>query len=148
MRRGAGAGEPGMGSPSAYSPAATGVLSMSNLADLLNDTFQASNDSIKIFGDIIGAAADLSGAFGFVSLGLQLLGIGQANMEAIQALISRDFALLGKRLEADQILQRNTTLNGYIAPALTQLELLQAEVDAHPRPTEIVEFSQPCVTAF
>jgi hypothetical protein len=120
---------------------------MSNLSDLINNITDASKDEQDDIGNLIGTMADISGAIGFIQLVSQLLGTGQPDLSAILDAIQSGFAQLGKEEEGNQILQRNTTLNGYIGPALTQLQTVQAELSAHPSPTEIVAFIEPCITA-
>jgi hypothetical protein len=120
---------------------------MSNLADLVNNLTDSSKNELDDLGNLLGAMADISGAIGFVQLVAGLLSSGQSDLQAIEAAIQNCFTQLGKLEEGNQILQRNTTLNGYIAPALTQLETVQAEVNAHPDPTEVVAFVAPCITA-
>jgi hypothetical protein len=120
---------------------------MSNLSDLINNITDASKDEQDDIGNLIGTLADISGAIGFIQLVSQLLGTGQPDLSAIQNAIENGFAQLGKVEEGNQILQRNTTLNGYIGPALTQLQTVQAELNANPSPTEVVAFIEPCITA-
>jgi hypothetical protein len=120
---------------------------MSNLSDLINNITDASKDELDDLGNLIGTMADLSGAFGFLQLVSQLLGTGQSDLSAIDDAIINGFAQLGKVEEGNQILQRNTTLNGYIGPALTELQTVQAELNANPSPTEVVDFIKPCITA-
>jgi hypothetical protein len=98
---------------------------MSNLSDLINNITDASKDEQDDIGNLIGTMADLSGAIGFIQLVSQLLGAGEPDLSAIQSAIENGFAQLGKVEEGNQILQRNTTLNGYIGPALTQLQTVQ-----------------------
>jgi hypothetical protein len=116
---------------------------MSNLSDLINNISFTAKGALGDLGNLIGTMADLSGAIGFI----QLLDSGQSDLSAIEEAISNGFAQLGKEEEGNQILQRNTTLNGYIGPALTQLQTVQAELNASPSPTEVVAFIEPCVTA-
>jgi hypothetical protein len=120
---------------------------MSNLADLLRNITDSSKNELDDVGNLLGTMADISGAIGFIGMVAGLFDTGQSDLSAIEDAIKNGFAQLGKEAEGDQILQRNTTLNGYIAPALTQLETVQAEVNAHPNPTEVVAFIAPCITA-
>jgi hypothetical protein len=117
---------------------------VSNLSDLVNQITDSSKDELDDLGNLLGTMADISGAIGFIELvaglaGIDLSGIDQATQSA--------FLQLEKVAEGNQILQRNTTLNGYIGPALTQLETVQAEFNSHPSPTEVVAFIAPCITA-
>jgi len=120
---------------------------MSNLADLLRNITDSSKNELDDLGNVLGTMADISGAYGFLELVEGLFDSGQSDLSAIQNAITNGFMLLGKVAEGDQILQRNTTLNGYIGPALTQLESVQAEANADPNPTDVVAFIAPCITA-
>ena len=120
---------------------------MSNLSDLINQITDASKDELDDLGNLLGTMADLSGAIGFIEMVSQLLGTGQPDLSAIEEAITNGFMQLGKEEEGNQILQRNTTLNGYIGAALTQLQTVQAEQAANPSATEVVAFIAPCITA-
>jgi hypothetical protein len=121
-----------------------------NTANVLKDISGVNSKAINTFSDIIGFVADLSGVGAVIGAVIGLIdnffNIGQPDLQAIQDAINKGFTQLGKEQEAAQILQRNTTLNGYMGPALTQLQTLQAEVNANPNPAEVVRFIEPCVT--
>jgi len=124
-----------------------------SIASALNDICGVQNSTINTISDIIGAISDASGGLGAViSVVTALLNAGKPDevQEALADILNRlqvDFQQLNQDLSAQQILNRNTTLNGYVAPALTQLQLLQAEINAQPSQTEIIAFIEPCVTA-
>ncbi|MBV8212675.1 MAG: hypothetical protein JOZ08_05555 [Verrucomicrobia bacterium] len=120
---------------------------MSNLSDLVNQIANSSNQGIAFVGNYLGTMADISGAFAFLELVAGLFGTGQSELSAIEGAIQNAFSQLDKVEEGNQILQRNTTLNGYIGPALTQLESVQAEANSNPSPPEVVAFIAPCITA-
>jgi negative regulator of replication initiation len=116
---------------------------VSNLSDLANEIANSSTNDLVGLGNVLGTMADISGAFGFIEL---VAGLAGYDLSGIDDAIQSAFLQLQKVEEGNQILQRNTTLNGYIGPALTQLETVQAEFNSHPNLTEVVAFIAPCIT--
>jgi hypothetical protein len=121
---------------------------MSNLTDLLKDitglSEEAINKTARVIGDMMGVISDVGAVLSFAQ---QLLDFGQPDLSSIQAEIEKGFKQLGKENQAAQILQRNTTLNGYISSAYTQLQNLQAELNSHPIASDIIEYIKPCEDA-
>ena len=118
-----------------------------NTATLLKDVGVTNTTAINTISDLIGTAADWTGVLGgVVGIVTSLLNTGPS-LSDILAAIQKDFQLLSAQNQASQILAQATTLNGYVAPAFTQVEGLQAEVAANPSPAEIVSYIGPCVTA-
>ncbi|HYK37241.1 hypothetical protein [Alloacidobacterium sp.] len=127
-----------------------------NIASALNDIFKVQNSTINTISDITGAIADAAGAIGgigsVVSLVLGFINSGQPDeiqtaVQTIQTTINNDFAKLSAENIAFQILQRNTTLQGYISPAETQLQSLPAFINTNPTPAQVVSYIGPCITA-
>lgn len=127
-----------------------------NIASALDDIFHVQSDAINKISDITGAIADASGALGaigsIVSFVVGLINSGQpdeiqAAVQSIQSTINNDFAKLSAENIAYQILQRNTTLQGYISPAETQLQSLPAFINTNPTPAQIVPYIDLCITA-
>lgn len=127
-----------------------------NIASALNDIFKVQNSTINTISDITGAIADAAGAIGgigsVISLVLGFINSGQpdeiqAAVQSIQTTINNDFAKLNAENIAFQILQRNTTLQGYISPAETQLQSLPAFINTNPTPAQVVPYVGLCITA-
>jgi hypothetical protein len=111
-----------------------------NIANLLNDVTSASSDATNTFSDLAGALADSGGVIGIVfsvvSAFIKLAGGGpdetQVKLSAILDAIDKDYHELQNDLGAAQILQRNTILNGFLAPALARFQALPASFAAQP----------------
>jgi hypothetical protein len=121
---------------------------MPSLADLLNKIGEENNSAVIVLSDIIDGISSIlgpvSGAIGFIDM---LLNSGQPSLSAVQQAIQNVGAQLGKENEAKEILDRNTTLNGYIADAYTNLETLNAEIAANPNAALVVTYVGTCVDA-
>src|ERR1700724_716712 len=95
-----------------------------DIANALNDIQSAQSDTLNLVKDLIGAISGASSGIGSViSVVTMLMNLGkpdqvQLALQRIQDTIEIDFRKLNQELSAQQILERNTTLNGYIAPAL------------------------------
>lgn len=124
-----------------------------NIATAINDIFQNYDQAINLVSDLTGALADASGAAGgVISLVQTIFNLGQpdevqAALAAILNSIKVNFHALNEDLRANQILDRNTSLNDFFNEAKTQLQSLQAAIAAHPSPTEVVQFIAPCIKA-
>ena len=129
----------------------TNPMPSGNIATALNGIVAGSGSFINTISNIAGALADASGAVGGVIAVFQLLlGHPDEVMVKLDEIIN-DINALVKEIMGDekgnQILTRTSILIGYCAKAKAQLDLLQAEIAAHPTPAEVVSFITPCIEA-
>jgi hypothetical protein len=113
---------------------------VSNLSDLLNNTYDSNTGASLFIGNVLGTAADISGAIGLVVIVKNWLEGDQteAALQNILTTIQNDFAQLNEGDKAERIIQRLQNLDNITGPAQTQLQQLQAQMT-----TDIV----PCLNA-
>jgi hypothetical protein len=123
-----------------------------NLADFLNNIGEDNLDATNIVSSLMGTFADISGAIGFGMMIIQIINSGQPDevLEALQQLqntIQTDFQQLNQDLSAQQIIERNTVINGYLGPAYARFQSLPAALNAQPPLTaaDRIAFIADCI---
>jgi hypothetical protein len=123
-----------------------------NLADLLNNISQDDLDGTNIVSSLLGTFADISGAVGLGLMIVQIINSGQPDevlvaFQQLQNTIQTDFALLNQDLNAEQIIERNTVINGYLGPAYARFQSLPAALNARPplSAADIIAFIADCI---
>jgi len=124
-----------------------------NTAALLNDIVGKNSAAINTASDLIGTAADFSGAIGGILsvIGL-LLNRGnqtQAELQDILNTIQSDFQQLGAQIKAGDIVQRLTNLVNDLSDAESASQNLTAEAESQPPLTDAERIVQieKCTTA-
>lgn len=125
---------------------------MSNLNDLFNDIGLENVTGIKTAGDVFGTLADLSGAVGFVQLGISLIESFSSQddelkqvLNAIQAdfkQLSDQVAQLSGQVAASDKLQRMRDIDQGINAAVGVFEQLQANLSSTPPVSQDFKQSQ------
>jgi hypothetical protein len=120
---------------------------MSNLSDLLKAITDSNSSAVGIAGDVIGTAADFSGAAGAV---LQLIGLFAPKDDELQNLlqtIQSGFSQLQLQGSASDKLQRMRDIDQGINAAVGVFEQLPAIVASSPTPDFCLAQIQICVDA-
>jgi hypothetical protein len=124
-----------------------------NLADFLNNIAQENLSGTNIVSSLMGTFADISGVVAAADIIIQVINSGQPDevavaLQQIQETIQTAFQQLNADLSAQQIIERNTLINGYLGPAYARFQSLPAALNAQPPLTaaDRIAFIEDCIT--
>jgi hypothetical protein len=125
---------------------------MSNLKDLLTDIFADNATATAKAGDIIGTLADLSGAVGFIQLGIGAIEsffTQDDELQSVLTAIETAFGQLQGQIAATDKLQRMRDIDQGITPAAAVFQQLPAIVGTNPPPSTDFKLTQiqTCIDA-
>jgi hypothetical protein len=114
---------------------------VANLSELVNEIWDYDAGGIRITGAILGTLADISGAVGFLQIGVGLITSFFSSDNQLQqalAIIQKDFNELTRFIAAEDKLARMRDIDAGINPALAVFQQLPAILDGPPLSREYI----------